>query len=542
MLTFAVLVTLIHVNNAETCQEMESKSTVAASFVQTRRIEGKMIANEKEEAFLGADPQWFPNKHGDAQIEATNTTFYIEKCNAGTDPKKKMLEDARISHATCRSEQQTINGSNVSQNCYGEKKAACDSMQSIFEESYCTYAESKEDYCKEFEACHAAANSAHASAKQKVEQQEQDLREMFIQHTRLECKIAAWPLTTSSKSGCDGMTVATSHLGVTHPAKPVPPTCTYPVAPVPGVNDWFAAEYSSKSWVTLVEPVKPCTTTTTVGVMMTDTIQTSNSATCALFKDLTVHCNPPTTGAISPQLDGITDVESWSLAAWGSVCFIQRSTKEVACKDNGDKRFSPPANLGQAKQIKTGSDFACAILMDDTVKCWGRSQHGSTRPPANLGEVTYLVTQGQTACAIRKEDDKPACWGDMRSSCPSLTNVKEIAMSAQTCCNVMKDDTVRCRDSPNPNIPADLKVKQLRATDKRAFFALLPDDTVQIFGQHNAKIPADLGKVLWFYESSTEDGRTLCAKTENGNRCWNIHSSNYVNLQINGVAVNELDV
>jgi len=263
MLTFAVMFTLIHVNNAETCQEMESKSTVAASFVQTRRIEGKMIANEKEEAFLGADPQWFPNKHGDAQIEATNTTFYIEKCNAGTDPKKKMLEDARISHATCRSEQQTINGSNVSQNCYGEKKAACDSMQSIFEESYCTYAESKEDYCKEFEACHAAANSAHASAKQKVEQQEQDLREMYIQHRRLECKIAAWPLTTSSKSACESQSFDTSQLDVTYPTKPTQVPCNHPVFPVPGDSDWTAAEYSAKSWKRFVEPVKSCTTTTT---------------------------------------------------------------------------------------------------------------------------------------------------------------------------------------------------------------------------------------------------------------------------------------
>jgi len=259
MLTFAVLVTLIHVNNAETCQEMESKSTVAASFVQTRRIEGKMIANEKEEAFLGADPQWFPNKHGDAQIEATNTTFYIEKCNAGTDPKKKMLEDARISHATCRSEQQTINGSNVSQNCYGEKKAACDSMQSIFEESYCTYAESKEDYCKEFEACHAAANSAHASAKQKVEQQEQDLREMYIQHRRLECKIAAWPLTTSSKSACESQSFDTSQLDVTYPTKPTQVPCNHPVFPVPGEKDWAATEYSAKSWKALVQPVRSCT-------------------------------------------------------------------------------------------------------------------------------------------------------------------------------------------------------------------------------------------------------------------------------------------
>ena len=86
---------------------------------------------------------------------------------------------------------------------------------------------------------------------------------MFTQHTRLECKIAAWPLTTSSNNACDSTTVDTSHLGVTYPTKPVPLACTHPVVPLPGDNDWVAAEYSSQSWAALVEPVKPCTTTTT---------------------------------------------------------------------------------------------------------------------------------------------------------------------------------------------------------------------------------------------------------------------------------------
>jgi hypothetical protein len=132
-------------------------------------------------------------------------------------------------------------------------------MQSIFEESYCSYAESKEDYCKEFEACHAAANSAHASAKQKVEQQEQDLREMYIQHRRLECKIAAWPLTTSSKSACESQTFDTSQLDVTYPTKPTQVPCNHPVFPVPGEKDWAATEYSAKSWKALVQPVRSCT-------------------------------------------------------------------------------------------------------------------------------------------------------------------------------------------------------------------------------------------------------------------------------------------
>lgn len=239
-----------------------------------------MVETEKEESFLGANPQWFPNTHGNLQLEATNITFFIDQCNAGTDPKKQLVDDARIKHATCRSEQQAVMGSNVTQNCTDEKKAACDMMQSLFEESYCNYADGKENYCTEFEACHAAAESAYDSTKQGLEQQEQDLHEMFTQHTRLECKISAWPLTTSSKNACDSMTVDTSHLSVTYPAKPVPLTCTHPVVPVPGDSDWVAAEYSSKSWAALVEPVTPCTTTTT----------TTTQGWQATYKELSGSC------------------------------------------------------------------------------------------------------------------------------------------------------------------------------------------------------------------------------------------------------------
>merc|ERR1712129_174706 len=115
------------------------------------------------------DSQWFPTTHGELQIEADNITYYISKCNSGTDSKKKSMEDTRIKHSTCRSEQMAINTSNVTQSCLDEKKAACDNMQTVFEESFCGYAESKEVFCKEFENCHAAAESASATAKAAVE-------------------------------------------------------------------------------------------------------------------------------------------------------------------------------------------------------------------------------------------------------------------------------------------------------------------------------------------------------------------------------------
>jgi len=118
-------------------------------------------------------------------------------------------------------------------------------------------------YCNEFANCHAAADSAFALAKQMVELKVNDLKETFVLHRRVECRIANWPLTTSSKNSCDGLTVDASHLEVTFPAKPEPVACTNSVSPMPGETQWKAVEYDSKSWKALVKPMQPCTTTTT---------------------------------------------------------------------------------------------------------------------------------------------------------------------------------------------------------------------------------------------------------------------------------------
>lgn len=141
-------------------------------------------------------------------------------------------------------------------------------MQSAFEEAYCGYAETKEAYCKEFENCHAAADSAYLSAKQAVEQKKKHLHEAFTLHKRLECIIASWPLTAASKSVCDSMVVDVSPLGVTYPAKPVAIACVHPITPVPNEKDWAAAEYSAQPWKALVEPMKSCITTPSPPVPM----------------------------------------------------------------------------------------------------------------------------------------------------------------------------------------------------------------------------------------------------------------------------------
>mmetsp|Transcript_3209 Transcript_3209/g.6058 ORF Transcript_3209/g.6058 Transcript_3209/m.6058 type:complete len:410 (-) Transcript_3209:225-1454(-) len=276
---------ILHVN-AERMQQMSPETLLsgdsALNLVQQRKTAGKIFVTDEESkaslldvelqqimdkgpnlALLEVEPQWFTDKVQELQIEANNQTFFHAKCNAGTDPRKKAMDDSRQEHGKCRMEEKTVNVANVTNNCKDEKKKTCDKMQMLFEESYCDHAASQQAYCSELESCHAAANAAWAVADKHVERLVGHLRSLFILRAHLECQVAAWPVTASSKKACENLSPDTSHLKVTYPKKPTPNPCVYPVTPVPGDSIWSGSEYADKPWKDLVLPVKACTTTTT---------------------------------------------------------------------------------------------------------------------------------------------------------------------------------------------------------------------------------------------------------------------------------------
>ncbi len=89
----------------------------------------------------------------------------------------------------------------------------------------------------------------------------------------------------------------------------------------------------------------------------------------------------------------------------------------------------PFVDLGGAvvRQLALGSNFSCALLQDDTVKCWGDGQHGRTgqgspvdlgtnEAPADIpaielgGAVEQISAGDQHACAVLA-DGGVRCWG-----------------------------------------------------------------------------------------------------------------------------------
>ncbi len=138
---------------------------------------------------------------------------------------------------------------------------------------------------------------------------------------------------------------------------------------------------------------------------------------------------------------------------------------------------SPGILTGNATAISAGAGFACAILTDSTVRCWGDDDFGqlgngatirSPTPVAVMGlsGVTAVSAGNDFACALLS-DGTVQCWGSL--------NYDELA-GAYTCSGVP------CSPTPVP-IPGLSGVTAISAGLEFAC-ALLSDGSVQCWGDN----------------------------------------------------------
>lgn len=137
---------------------------------------------------------------------------------------------------------------------------------------------------------------------------------------------------------------------------------------------------------------------------------------------------------------------------------------------SGTPTAKPVVALTGAKSIAAGGTFTCALLVDQTVKCWGRNKEGQLGngtnntsfipvPVSNLTAVVALSAGYDYACAVL-EGDTAKCWGNnssgqlgdgstTSSSLPvdvqGITNVAGIAAGFNaTCVRLSTDGSARC--------------------------------------------------------------------------------------------------
>ena len=140
------------------------------------------------------------------------------------------------------------------------------------------------------------------------------------------------------------------------------------------------------------------------------------------------------------------------------------------------RRSTPTAvDLGDgrmAKAIGLRREHTCAILDDDSLKCWGDNEYGqlgkgtSTRQIAttvdlgNMRTAKSIITEKSHTCSIL-DDDSLKCWGYNGSGrlgdgtttdrhSPTSVNLgvgrtaKAIELGNEHTCTILDDDSLRC--------------------------------------------------------------------------------------------------
>ena len=125
------------------------------------------------------------------------------------------------------------------------------------------------------------------------------------------------------------------------------------------------------------------------------------------------------------------------IKCWGSNDYGQLGLGDTSIRGDGPGEMGddlPAVDLGPgrtAKMIAGGSNHACAVLDDDSVKCWGRNDYGqlglghtSDRgdninemgdklPAVDLGtgRTAKMISAGEAHTCALLDDDSLKCWG-----------------------------------------------------------------------------------------------------------------------------------
>ena len=197
--------------------------------------------------------------------------------------------------------------------------------------------------------------------------------------------------------------------------------------------------------------------------------------------------------------------EKGEVKCWGDNTFgqlglnaaISGAITDVLGDNPGEIINIPPINLGAgrtAKDIYAGSLSSCAILDDDTVKCWGNNQFGQLGQDNfnalgnNAGEMAALQSinlgggrtaksismsmDGDHVCAIL-DDNSLKCWGRNHFGQLGLGNT-----------NDQGDNAGEMAALPSVNLGAGRTAKAVAAGVNHTC-VILNDDSVMCWGRNN---------------------------------------------------------
>jgi alpha-tubulin suppressor-like RCC1 family protein len=275
-------------------------------------------------------------------------------------------------------------------------------------------------------------------------------------------------------------------------------------------------------------------------------------------------------------------VKCWGRNHKGQLGYGDTKDRGATAGTMGDKL--PFVNLGTgltAKQLGMGQDFTCALLSNNTVKCWGDNQYGNlgrgnksiygdgtnemgnSLPPVDLGtgRTARSIAVGHFhACAIL-DNNSVKCWGandfgqlgqgrgnattliavgdepyEMGNNLPSVNlgsglTARSISASTSHTCAVLSDYNLKCW--------GDNYAGQLGLGSTAAFVGTLASE----MGDGLPKV--NLGTLLWWWQepvTSVQVGMfTTCAVLITGRiKCWGQNVYGQIGIGSSDTAVGDV--
>jgi alpha-tubulin suppressor-like RCC1 family protein len=127
-------------------------------------------------------------------------------------------------------------------------------------------------------------------------------------------------------------------------------------------------------------------------------------------------------------------------------CAIRASDNGVDCwglEIGKGRTITPTAPVGEFTQISIGRNWACGLLIDSTLSCWGFTEPASTPPTGTFSNVSSGFFD---TCGVRT-DGTIACWGfdstGVVSGTPAAT-ATSVSLGSSSACAVLTDGTLSC--------------------------------------------------------------------------------------------------
>ena len=217
------------------------------------------------------------------------------------------------------------------------------------------------------------------------------------------------------------------------------------------------------------------------------------------------------------------------ISSRGEMTCVITGAGDPVCWGGSNYYGQSDAPARKFSDISSGSNYACGILVNGDVECWGSNRSGQTDSPA--GKFTDIAAGGGFACAITTAG-AVTCWGDdivgQVSGAPSSGKFKTIsAHKGHACAIADNGDAVCWGDNwiKKTDVPAG-KYQAISAGDEHTCAITDNGDAVCWGMDSNNRTSAPSGK---FKAIAAGTFQTCAITTADDAVCWGGSTSGEAN-------------